>query len=90
MTERIGIRTFRSKYVDQLRTFVVHPDLQAAYRNYRDGDSFEKMFEKRREKTANGEAYWNTDHDEEMLETARERSQNPEWIAYCREHNIRF
>lgn len=68
------------RYRDPKKEFVVHPDMIDAFKSYNgDKDHFEKAFEKRRELTAKGEPYWNTDHDVEMKETAEERSKNPLW-----------
>ena len=66
------------KMADPKKEFVVHPDMVEVFENYRKGDkrAFQKMSEERNKKMANGETYWNTDHDQEMLETATERTNN--------------
>ena len=57
---------------DNLEPFVVHPDVTYATKNY-DGSrrSFKKMREIRAEARAKAEEYWESDHDEEMRETAK-------------------
>ena len=62
--------------------FVVHKDMQYALMDYDPSrNSFQKVFEQRDEFVKQGITYWNTDHDMEMLETARMRSMNPEfWV----------
>ena len=64
-----------NKYVDDDH-FVIHPDMSYARRTY-DGTprSYAVAMEIRDEMVAEGEPYWNTDHDVEMAETARERTQ---------------
>lgn len=70
----------KNKWVDPQKTFVVHEDILTAFQGYDgDPDHFKKVFKERDEAIANGEVYWNTDHDVEMAETARERSQQPGW-----------
>lgn len=63
---------------DPDKEFMVHPDMPEVFKNYRSGDkkAFQKMQKKRNEQIESGEIYWNTDHDEEMLETAKERTNN--------------
>jgi len=56
--------------------FVIHPDIRDATKNYNGKDTFKDAFAKRDELLEGGEPFWNTDHDEEMLETARERTDN--------------
>ena len=68
------------KYVNPEERFVVHPDILDAYLAYAgSGASFAEIFEARRQLVEDGNAYWETDHDIEMTETARERSQQPGW-----------
>lgn len=68
------------KYVDPEKAFIVHPDIADAFTEYDgDPDHFKKVFKERDEAIANGEYYWNTEHDVEMAETARIRSQQPGW-----------
>lgn len=68
------------KYVDPEKAFVVHPDIADQFTTY-DGnpDHFKEVFRKRDKLVEEGEVYWNTEHDVEMAETARERSQQPGW-----------
>lgn len=62
------------------RGFCVHRDIQEALMNYQPGgDSLSDVFEQRDQQVEDGEEYWNTNHDAEMLETAWERSHNPGW-----------
>lgn len=72
--EHVG-RMGRGQYVDPERVFVVHADMLDAFKSY-DGtnSSFNAVFAARRELTASGEPYWNTDHDIEMTETAFENT----------------
>ena len=62
------------KYVER-KHFVIHPDTETAFKNY-DGTprSFKVMGEIREELIAEGEQYYDNDHDREMAETARERT----------------
>lgn len=56
---------------------VIHPDMVEAYAGYTgDNDSFKRVFRNRDRAVERGETYWNEDHDEEMRETARERTDN--------------
>ena len=56
--------------------FVVHPDIERATKQYRKGNkhSYIDMARDRNNLIQEGEVYWNTDHDAEMLETAHERT----------------
>lgn len=58
--------------------FVVHGDNVEALKAYRAGDkeAFKKMGAKRDELHDAGLPYWNTDHDDEMTQTADERTHN--------------
>lgn len=77
MSER---RLKRGKWVDTDKAFVIHPDMQEALMNYRPGgDSIKECFEERKKKIDAGEPYHNSDHDVEMAETARLRSQSPDF-----------
>lgn len=38
-----------------------------------------EVFSQRNQAVSEGVIYWNNEHDEEMLDTARQRSINPEW-----------
>lgn len=68
------------KWLDPEKAFVVHPDIQEALMNYDPSrDSFKEVFNERDRQAAEGEIYWNDDHDAEMADTARNRSRNPEW-----------
>jgi hypothetical protein len=63
------------KYVDTDKAFVVHPDVIDAHLNYTgDNSSFSDIFNERKKTRADGEPYWNTDHDAEMKLTAEERT----------------
>lgn len=65
------------KYVDPEKAFVVHPDITRAFLGYDGTDGyFKQVFEERDQKILSGEYYWNTDHDTQMAQTARERSQD--------------
>ena len=66
------------KWVDTSKAFVIHPDMQEALMNYDpNGNSIQDCFDERKKKIEAGEEYHNSDHDVEMAETARLRSQNP-------------
>lgn len=68
------------KYTDDRKHFTVHPDIRDATMNYKgSGNVFQEVFKKREEKLKRGEKYWNTDHDVEMKQTARERSITGLW-----------
>jgi len=70
MAERKGGRWAGDKQ------FVVHKDIQEALQNYSPGgDSFKEVFAQRDQYVEDGVIYWNTDHDTEMAETAKERTQ---------------
>lgn len=62
--------------IDPYNHFVVHPDVIEAMHEYPmlKGQAFENMGAKRDELLSQGIAYWNTDHDAEMYETAVERT----------------
>lgn len=67
----------RGKWVNPRKAFVVHPDVAVARWEYgQNPRSIAQLLERREEQTLSGEIYWNTEHDEEMAETARERTQN--------------
>lgn len=68
----------KGKLADVRKEFVIHEDMVEVFEEYRKGDkqAFNKMGKKRQEKLERGEVYWNTDHDDEMLETAKERTDN--------------
>jgi hypothetical protein len=55
--------------------FVVHPDMKHALQNYTGQESMDEALSMRDVVLDRGGVYWDTDHDEEMLETARERTQ---------------
>ncbi len=59
-----------------LTSFVVHRDMQEALMNYRPGNGFQDVFDRRNELVAQGIKYWNTDHDAEMRETAYNNTRN--------------
>ncbi|HZX14966.1 MAG TPA: hypothetical protein VFF49_11280 [Thermodesulfobacteriota bacterium] len=65
------------RYIDPEKQFCVHPDMIQTFKNY-DGtkDSFKKTFGERDELVKNGDVFWNTEHDEEMLKTARDNTDN--------------
>lgn len=71
-----------NKYVDPEKAFVVHPDITEAFMNYNGTeDPFKAVFAARQAALDRGEVYWNTDHDEQFRQTARERSMDAEIIA---------
>lgn len=68
------------KYLNIRKSFCIHPDIQEAFKNYKGKNApnpFKQVFKERDKIIADdpNDTYWNTDHDVEMLETARERSQ---------------
>ncbi|WP_438980239.1 HNH endonuclease [Polynucleobacter sp.] len=72
----------RGKYVDPEKAFVVHPDITQAFMGYNGKDDyFKTVFEERNEKLLRGEVYWNTDHDKQLSETARDNSIDAGLIA---------
>lgn len=75
--EHIGKKA-NGELADTSEEFVVHPDTTDALRSYRKGNkkAFQEMSTKRDIKLQHGEIYWNPDHDEEMKETAVERTQS--------------
>jgi len=80
MSERYPKNLKHGKYIDINRQPVIHKDMQKAYTDYDGtGDSFKKVFEERRKKTAKGEKYWNDEFDEQMIEEARERNKKPDF-----------
>lgn len=66
----------KGAFADPATEFVIHPDMIETFQNYRKGDkrAFIKLSEQRNQKLASGVIYWNADHDEEMAETAKERT----------------
>lgn len=66
----------KHKYVDPDKGFIIHPDMGNALRNYKGKETIAEVLEERDEAVAEGDEYWNTDHDAEMLETARNRSRD--------------
>ena len=86
MSERKG-----KKFVDPTKKFVVHPDILEGLKHYTsDNDSLKRVFQGREDARQSGVVYWNTEHDQEMIETAKERSLDPRFIKYCRNNNIVF
>lgn len=71
-------KTGKGGIVDIEKEFVVHPDNIQALNEYRRGnkDAYKQLIENRQEQTRRGEKYWNDDHDEEMKQTAEERTNN--------------
>jgi len=62
------------KFVDADK-FVIHPDQKEWLKNYSgDPRELEAMFRLRSEALQAGVDFWNTDHDAEMKETARDRN----------------
>lgn len=58
-------------------SFTVHEDMLDFYKGYgRGGPSMEEIGRRRNQKLKEGDAFWNTDHDEEMKETARNNTDN--------------
>ena len=63
------------RYSNPKKQFVVHPDMIKAYIEYNGSDdSFQKVFDERDRLLGEGKQCHNSDHDAEMLETARERT----------------
>lgn len=75
--EHVG-KDGKGKLVNTEEEFVVHPDNMKALDEYRRGnkDAYKQLLDERAEKTKRGEKYWSTDHDEEMKQTAEERTNN--------------
>lgn len=71
----------QGKYVDLSRHPVIHPDMQDAYLNYQGpkSNSFQKVFNERKRKKEAGEKYHNDEWDEQLTETARNRSKSPDF-----------
>jgi len=65
------------RYANKDKRFIVHPDMIEAFTGY-DGtkDSFKRVFSKRDKQVADGEVFWNADHDEELAQTAKENTDN--------------
>lgn len=64
-----------NKFIDPDKAFIIHKDQWAWLRNYKGKDTpIDALFREREEKLDEGEPFWNSDHDEEMKETARERN----------------
>lgn len=65
------------KYLNPKKDFMVHPDAQIFIQNYQPKQKFGPEIAKIREDMEGaGLDYHNTDHDEEMLETARINTDN--------------
>lgn len=64
--------------LDPEKTFIVHPDMPEVFQEYRKGNknAFAQMFAKRNAKKEANEAYWNTEHDSEMAETASDNTKS--------------
>lgn len=71
-------------FADPKTEFVVHEDMIDVFKKYRNGDkkAFQKMSEERTAKLQSGIIYWNPDHDEEMLETAQERTKKATLLGW--------
>lgn len=67
------------KWVSE-KEFVVHPDMREALMNYRPDKKFDHVFERRDKLVDKGVIYWNDIHDDEMKDTARQRSINPKFF----------
>lgn len=64
------------RFTDE-KTFVVHPDMKDALQNYRpNGTAIKDVFAEREKAILRGDKYHNDEHDEEMLETAKNRTDN--------------
>lgn len=63
-------------FVDGNKKFVIHPDMEPTFARYRKGDkdAFKDMGDDRNAILSLGDTYHNVDHDREMLNTARERT----------------
>jgi len=77
MTERDPKKT-GNYLVNPRKAFVIHEDNIVALQEYRKGNkqAFKEMVEKRNALAEEGIPYWNTDHDAEMVEWAKERTDN--------------
>lgn len=66
------------KLADPKKKFIIHEDMLQGFSEYRAGDksAIRKVMERRQPLKEHGEIYWNTDHDEEMAQTAKERTDN--------------
>lgn len=64
----------KNKWVNTDEAFVVHPDSQEWLMHYQPGRKFGELQEVREDIIDRGEHHHNTDHDEEMLQTAEERT----------------
>lgn len=63
------------KYADPNKMTVIHPDQQQWVMNYHGkGTDIHELFERRSQALQAGEKFWNDIHDQEMKETAEERS----------------
>ncbi len=64
--------------VDTTKSFVIHPDMVEGLKKYRAGNknAIMEVMIKRQPIKESGGIYWNTDHDQEMQETAIQRTQN--------------
>lgn len=70
----------RGKWLSR-KEFMVHPDMQEALMNYHPSrNSFTDVFKKRDEQALMGEVYWDTSHDDEMRDTAIQRTREIENI----------
>ena len=81
----------KGKWIDTQKKFVIHQDILEGLMHYEpDNNSLKDVFEGRDKMTQEGQEYWNTDHDEEMRQTAEELSKDPEFIEYCLKYGIVF
>lgn len=64
-------------FLDPATDFVVHPDMIDTFEKYRSGNAnaFQEMFVARTIALSQGEKYHNDLHDEEMLESAEQRTE---------------
>ena len=66
------------KLADPNKKFMVHPDMLQGFAEYRKGNkkAIQEVMVRRKPLKEHGEIYWSTDHDEEMAQTAVERTLN--------------
>lgn len=59
------------------KSFTIHPDMLDFYQGYkRGGPTMDDISDARDKKLEDGQPFWNTDHDEELRETAKENTDN--------------
>ena len=68
--------TERGRKVKRDNSFTIHPDVWDWYKTYEPNKCFQEVNELRNKKLAEGEPIHNPDHDAEMLETAKNNTDN--------------